>query len=66
LKATNHLSHIPVIAVTADARATDRGVGGGDDYLPKPLDEDWLMHKVQNTEVALDFGLGRTDEDNIT
>jgi CheY-like chemotaxis protein len=50
LKANDQLRHIPVIAVTSHAMVGDEveaRKAGCDDYLPKPIDEDLLLKKVQ-------------------
>jgi CheY-like chemotaxis protein len=50
LKANDHLRHIPVIAVTSHAMVGDEveaRKAGCDDYLPKPIDEDLLLKKIQ-------------------
>jgi two-component system cell cycle response regulator DivK len=50
LKAHDQLRHIPVIAVTSHAMVGDEveaRKAGCDDYLPKPIDEDLLLTKIQ-------------------
>lgn len=49
IKATAHLSHTPIIALTAHAMPGDEArarASGCDNYLPKPLDENVLYAKI--------------------
>jgi two-component system cell cycle response regulator DivK len=50
IKANNELKHIPIIAVTSHAMVGDEiqaREAGCDDYLPKPIDENELLRKIQ-------------------
>ena len=51
IKANEALKHIPVIAVTSHAMVgeeTKAREAGCDEYLPKPIDEEELLKKIQN------------------
>ena len=50
IKANGELKQIPVIAVTSHAMVGDEiqaREAGCDDYLPKPIDENELMRKIE-------------------
>jgi two-component system cell cycle response regulator DivK len=50
IKANPALRHIPIIAVTSHAMASDASEAsqaGCDDYLPKPIEEDTLLQKIK-------------------
>ena len=51
IKADDRLKHIPVIALTAHAMAGDaqRALACGcDDYMAKPLDQDFLLERLRH------------------